>query len=91
MLALGRSISVIPQARTLASGGPYRWLRHPLYVFEILASAGVCLVTGGGAPWLVLVVLVVLQVTRARWEEQLLLRTLPGYADTRRGRSGCRR
>ena len=81
--ALGRSISVIPQARTLASHGPYRWLRHPLYVFEIVASAGVCLVVGGALPWLVLAALAAMQVVRARWEERLLLRTVDGYAEYR--------
>jgi protein-S-isoprenylcysteine O-methyltransferase Ste14 len=81
--ALGRSISVIPQARTLASHGPYRWLRHPLYVFEIVASAGVCLVVGGALPWLVLAALFTMQVARARWEERLLLRSVDGYAEYR--------
>ncbi len=83
-LSLGRSISVIPQSRTLASHGPYRWLRHPLYVFELVASAGLCLVVGGVPPWLVLVALAAMQVVRARWEERLLLDTMDGYADYRR-------
>ncbi|GAB4068332.1 hypothetical protein GCM10028777_27090 [Angustibacter speluncae] len=82
-LSLGRSISVIPQSRTLASHGPYRWLRHPLYVFELVASAGVCLVVGGVLPWLVLAALAVMQVVRARWEERLLLGTMDGYAEYR--------
>lgn len=82
-LSLGRSISVIPQSRTLASHGPYRWLRHPLYVFELVASAGVCLVVGGVLPWIVLVALAVMQVVRARWEERLLLGTMDGYAEYR--------
>lgn len=83
-LSLGRSISVIPQSRTLAVHGPYRWLRHPLYVFELVASAGVCLVVGGVLPWLVLAALAVMQVVRARWEERLLLGTMDGYAEYRR-------
>lgn len=82
-LSLGRSISVIPQSRTLASHGPYRWLRHPLYVFELVASAGVCLVVGGVLPWVVLAALAVMQVVRARWEERLLLGTMDGYAEYR--------
>lgn len=82
-LSLGRSISVIPQARTLASHGPYRWLRHPLYVFEIIASTGLCLVVGGVLPWFVLAALVTMQVLRARWEERLLLDTMDGYDEYR--------
>jgi protein-S-isoprenylcysteine O-methyltransferase Ste14 len=39
---LGRSFSLVPQARRVVSAGPYRWIRHPLYLSEgiaIMASA----------------------------------------------------
>src|SRR5581483_4368328 len=30
--SLGRCFGVFPEARGLATGGPYRWIRHPLYL-----------------------------------------------------------
>ena len=38
---LGRSFSVMAEARRLVTSGPYRIVRHPLYVFEGLASLGI--------------------------------------------------
>jgi protein-S-isoprenylcysteine O-methyltransferase Ste14 len=78
--ALGTNISVVPQAREVVSHGPYSRVRHPLYAAELLNVVGLCLATTGPGPWGVAVALVVFQVLRARREEALLLRELPGYA-----------
>ena len=43
VLVLGRSISIMPEARQLVTGGPYALVRHPLYLGEIVALAGVAL------------------------------------------------
>ena len=40
---LGRSFAVMPQARRLVVEGPYRLVRHPLYVTEEIASLGLAL------------------------------------------------
>jgi protein-S-isoprenylcysteine O-methyltransferase Ste14 len=40
---LGRSFSIMPQARTLVRSGPYRLIRHPLYVGELGAFGGAVL------------------------------------------------
>ena len=40
---LGRSLSVMPEARRLVQRGPYGQVRHPLYLFEMLATAAVAL------------------------------------------------
>jgi protein-S-isoprenylcysteine O-methyltransferase Ste14 len=80
---LGRNLSVIAQARGVADRGPYRWVRHPLYTGEIVASLGLALTAGtvaAGATWLCLCAL---QAYRALREEQVLLRALPGYRDYR--------
>ena len=37
---LGRSFGVVPRARRLVRSGPYRYVRHPLYVAEFVCMAG---------------------------------------------------
>jgi protein-S-isoprenylcysteine O-methyltransferase Ste14 len=79
--ALGTNISVVPQAREVITHGPYAHVRHPLYTAELINVFGICLAMSGAGPWIVLVALVALQVLRARREEALLSRELPGYTD----------
>ncbi len=76
---LGRSLSVIAQARQVVDHGPYRWVRHPLYTGEIVSSLGLAI--GAGSPQALGVWLAFcgLQAYRALREEQVLLRALPGY------------
>src|SRR5690349_23390974 len=38
---LGRSFSLVPQARNVVQTGPYRWIKHPLYLAEEIAVLGV--------------------------------------------------
>jgi protein-S-isoprenylcysteine O-methyltransferase Ste14 len=82
--SLGRNLSVFPQARRLADGGPYRWVRHPLYTAELVALTGVCLHSGQAASLLLVPVMALLQTYRAVAEERLLLCWLPDYLDYRR-------
>jgi len=80
---LGRSLSVIAQARQVVDRGPYRWVRHPLYTGEIASSLGLAITAG--SPWAFAVWLAFcgLQAYRALREEQILLRALPGYRSYR--------
>jgi protein-S-isoprenylcysteine O-methyltransferase Ste14 len=78
---LWTSFSVIPQARALVSTGPYRWVRHPLYTTEIIASLGLAVHFGRPYHWAVLMLLVVGQSYRARREERLLCLHIPGYTE----------
>ena len=43
LLWLGRSFSIVPEARRLITGGPYGIVRHPLYMTEELATIGIVL------------------------------------------------
>jgi len=80
---LGRSISVIAQAREVVDRGPYRLVRHPLYVGELVASFGVALVANNVGAFCFWVALCGLQAYRALREEQVLWQALPGYRDYR--------
>lgn len=83
--SLGRSISVLAQAREVVKRGPYRWVRHPLYTGEIIASLGLAIAAGTAAAAGVWLALCILQGYRALREEQVLLRALPGYRAYRSG------
>ena len=37
---LGKSFSIMPEARKLVTSGPYAWVRHPLYTVEIVTIIG---------------------------------------------------
>lgn len=76
---LGRSISVIAQAREVVDSGPYRLVRHPLYVGELTSTLGVAIVVGTVWAFCAWAILCVLQAYRALREEQVLLAVLPGY------------
>jgi protein-S-isoprenylcysteine O-methyltransferase Ste14 len=80
---LGRSISVIAQAREVVDQGPYRLVRHPLYVGELTSALGVAIVVGTAWAFCLWAVLCVLQSYRALREEQVLLAVLPGYRSYR--------
>jgi len=79
MLSLGRSFSIFSEVRELVSTGLYRWVRHPLYLGEMIAVWGYVL--AWPAPWsfACAVVFTGLQSWRALVEERLLLAHEPGY------------
>jgi protein-S-isoprenylcysteine O-methyltransferase Ste14 len=77
---LGRSFSLVPQARSVVQTGPYRWIRHPLYLSEEIAIVGVVLRFLTPLTVAVLVVHIAIQVWRILYEEDLLRRTFPEYS-----------
>jgi protein-S-isoprenylcysteine O-methyltransferase Ste14 len=79
LLFLRRSLSIIPEARRLVTGGPYRYIRHPLYAAEILAAVALVLARPGLWATLTLVPFIAVQMLRARFEEGLLARIFPEY------------
>ena len=79
LLFLRRSLSIIPEARRLVTGGPYRLIRHPLYAAEILAAVALVLARPGLWATLTLLPFIAVQMLRARFEEGLLARIFPEY------------
>jgi protein-S-isoprenylcysteine O-methyltransferase Ste14 len=76
---LDRNVSVLAQARDVVDRGPYRWVRHPLYVGEIVSSLGIALAANSYTAIGLWLALCGLQAYRALREEQVLLRALPAY------------
>jgi len=69
---LGRSFSVTAQARKLVTNGIYAKIRNPIYVSGMVLFAGVLVMFREAKYWLVIVVLVPLQIVRARREAKVL-------------------
>lgn len=71
---LRRSLSIVAEARELVTGGPYRWIRHPIYAGQFIAQAGVWLGLQAGKPWCAIyfAAFVVMQLVRARIEDRVL-------------------
>ncbi len=80
LLTLGRSFSLIPQARKLVTSGPYAIVRHPLYLVEEAAITGVLLQYTWFAALPFLVLHISVQIRRIQLEEEVLRRTFPQYA-----------
>jgi protein-S-isoprenylcysteine O-methyltransferase Ste14 len=79
--SLAANLSIVPQARAAVTHGPYRWVRHPLYVGEFVALCGLALHVGRAPAALLVAVEAVLQVYRAYREERLLVLEVPGYRE----------
>jgi protein-S-isoprenylcysteine O-methyltransferase Ste14 len=71
-IELGGSFSVRPKAQTLVTHGLYSRIRNPIYLFGGLAIAGVFLYINQPLYLWIFVVLIPLQIYRAREESKVL-------------------
>jgi protein-S-isoprenylcysteine O-methyltransferase Ste14 len=71
-LQLGKSFSVQPRAKALVTRGIYSRIRNPIYTFGILWVAGLFLVVGHPLFLLILLLLIPMQIVRARKEARVL-------------------
>jgi protein-S-isoprenylcysteine O-methyltransferase Ste14 len=80
VLALGRCFGILPEARGLVTRGPYRLVRHPVYLGELGVCAG--LVIGAPTVWNLACAAVILaaQIVRMGLEERALEAEFPEYA-----------
>jgi len=78
---LGRSFSIMAQARRLVTRGPYAVVRHPLYVSEEIAMIGMVLLCLSPLAILIAAVQWVCQLRRMTHEERLLREAFPEYSD----------
>jgi protein-S-isoprenylcysteine O-methyltransferase Ste14 len=81
LAVLGRCFGILPDVRGLVTRGPYRFVRHPLYLGELTSLLGIAL---GADRWLLAVALwlvaVGLQLVRTKYEERSLRAEFPEYS-----------
>lgn len=71
-IQLGTSFSVAAKAQHLVTGGVYSKIRNPIYVFGGLLLAALIVYVGRPVYLLAFVVLIPMQIVRARKESQVL-------------------
>jgi protein-S-isoprenylcysteine O-methyltransferase Ste14 len=69
---LGKSFAVKAEAHELVTRGLYSKFRNPIYVFGVVMLIGLILVVQKPFLWIVLVIMVIGQVIRARREARVL-------------------
>jgi protein-S-isoprenylcysteine O-methyltransferase Ste14 len=82
VIVLGRCFGILPDVRGLVTRGPYRLVRHPLYLGELTAVFGIVLGSHdplwAGVAWLGCVGL---QLARTGYEERNIRAEFPEYAE----------
>jgi protein-S-isoprenylcysteine O-methyltransferase Ste14 len=79
VLSLGRSLSIMPEARRLVMSGPYRFVRHPLYAAEEIAILGVWLQFMSWPATAILAGHFIIQLWRLGFEEAVLRESFAEY------------
>jgi protein-S-isoprenylcysteine O-methyltransferase Ste14 len=77
LATLGRCFGLFPEARGLVTGGPYRLVRHPVYLGELVAAVGLVLARPALAIAFIVVAFAVLQYWRTIYEERALSNAFP--------------
>lgn len=79
------NFNIVPEPKVgavLVTHGPYRWVRHPMYLAVMVTMAAFC-VAGGALQWGLLAALLGVLAAKATREERSLPLVHPGYADYR--------
>lgn len=74
---LGRSFSIMAEARSLITDGPYAVIRHPLYFVEEIGIIGAFIQFASWSAALLFAVHFACQLQRMRNEERVLMRAFP--------------
>jgi protein-S-isoprenylcysteine O-methyltransferase Ste14 len=79
VLTLGTCFGVLPEARGLVTRGPYRLVRHPVYLGEIAALAGLALASSQAWSVGIVAPFAIAQWVRMGLEERALSEAFPEY------------
>jgi len=79
LASLRSSFSLVPEARRLVTRGPYRWVRHPLYVGETISGLGIIISALSPLNLTVFALYCAAQITRAHLEDAVLRAEFPDY------------
>jgi protein-S-isoprenylcysteine O-methyltransferase Ste14 len=79
LVYLRRSFGILTEVRNLVTKGPYRFVRHPLYVGENFAAIGFCFMFPSWFNIAITILFLLSQRLRAHFEEQKFRSTLPDY------------
>ena len=83
LISLRQAFSVTPQARFLVRTGPYAFVRHPMYIGNILSILGLALLIDSIEAMILFILCSGLQIWRAICEERLLSAHFPEYTEYR--------
>lgn len=72
LTVLGVSFSIAPEDRGIVERGPYRFVRHPMYLGEVLSLLGLCIAANHVWNWFALSLFVCLVMVRISAEERVL-------------------
>jgi protein-S-isoprenylcysteine O-methyltransferase Ste14 len=75
LATLGRCFGLLPEARGLVTRGPYRWVRHPVYLGELTSALGMLIARPHPLIVALYLVFAVLQYWRTVYEESALAET----------------
>jgi protein-S-isoprenylcysteine O-methyltransferase Ste14 len=84
LIQLRRSFSIMAEARQLTISGAYRFVRHPLYLAEEVATIGNAMQFLSIWTAMLLIVQIACQIRRMRNEEIVLMEVFPEYSSYRR-------
>jgi protein-S-isoprenylcysteine O-methyltransferase Ste14 len=82
VISLGRSFGIVAANRGIRTGGPYRFVRHPLYSAYILTETGYLLENPSLRNWCLFAVVMAFQAVRIVEEERTLAED-PAYREYR--------
>lgn len=72
LICLGKSFAVLPAQRTLVTKGPYFWVRHPVYLGELIMVASLCFAEPTWMSVFLFISILAMIVMRIRIEENIL-------------------
>ena len=78
---LGTAFSIAPEVRRLVTSGPYRWIRHPLYLAGFLIGLGLLAAKLSPASIGLFLGFVACQALRMGYEEEIMAAKLPEFAE----------